>query len=145
MHQPDNISVWLKKVLFLRAHLFVQGQYARVRMYVISTAEGCELFKLELLTSGREYGEEFEIFWLIPFILFIFLSSGGWRKVKLNPFTTGNPFGGQNNLGRGSGALKGLSSPHLVFHVFLYASCVDLTQLLAQPNASWRTLRIPLK
>ena len=26
----------------------------------------------------------------------------------------------------------------------LYASCVDLTQLLSQPNASWRTLRIPL-
>ena len=34
------------------------------------------------------------------------------------------------------------SSPH--FHVFSYASCVDLTQLLSQPNASWRTLRIPL-
>ena len=30
------------------------------------------------------------------------------------------------------------SSPH--FHVFSYASCVDLTQLLSQPNASWRTL-----
>ena len=34
------------------------------------------------------------------------------------------------------------SSPH--FHVFSYASCVDLTQLLSQRNASWRTLRIPL-
>ena len=33
--------------------------------------------------------------------------------------------------------------PH--FHVFSYASCVDLTQLLSQPNASWCTLRIPLK
>ena len=31
------------------------------------------------------------------------------------------------------------SSPH--FHVFLYASWVDLTQLLPQPNASWRCLR----
>ena len=31
------------------------------------------------------------------------------------------------------------SSPH--FHVFSYASCVDLTQLLSQPNASWRTPR----
>ena len=29
-------------------------------------------------------------------------------------------------------------TPH--FHVFSYASCVDLTQLLSQPNASWRTL-----
>ena len=29
------------------------------------------------------------------------------------------------------------SSPH--FHVFSYASCVDLTQLLSQPNSSWRT------
>ena len=34
------------------------------------------------------------------------------------------------------------SSPH--FHVFSYASCVDFTQLLSQPNASWRTLRVPL-
>ena len=34
------------------------------------------------------------------------------------------------------------SSPH--FHVFSYASCVDLTPLLSQPNASWRTLRVPL-
>ena len=34
------------------------------------------------------------------------------------------------------------SSPH--FHVFPYASCVDFTQLLSQPNASWRTLRVPL-
>ena len=33
------------------------------------------------------------------------------------------------------------SSPY--FHVFSYASCVDLTQLLSQPNASWRTLRVP--
>ena len=32
-----------------------------------------------------------------------------------------------------------MSSPH--FHVFSYASCVDLTQLLLQPNASWRTQR----
>ena len=32
------------------------------------------------------------------------------------------------------------SSPH--FHVFPYASCVDLTQLLSQPNASWRILRV---
>ena len=28
------------------------------------------------------------------------------------------------------------SSPH--FHVFPYASCVDLSRLLSQPNASWR-------
>ena len=28
--------------------------------------------------------------------------------------------------------------------MFSYASRVDLTQLLSQPNASWRTLRIPL-
>ena len=40
------------------------------------------------------------------------------------------------------GEKQSLSSPH--FHVFSYASCVDLTQLLSQPNASWRTLRIPL-
>ena len=32
-----------------------------------------------------------------------------------------------------------VSSPH--FHVFSCASCVDLTQLLSQPNASWRTLQ----
>ena len=35
------------------------------------------------------------------------------------------------------------NSPH--FHVFSYASCVDLTQLPSQPNASWRILRIPLR
>ena len=35
-----------------------------------------------------------------------------------------------------------ISSPH--FHVFSYASCVYLTQFLSQPNASWRTLRVPL-
>ena len=34
---------------------------------------------------------------------------------------------------------------HTYFHVFSYASCVDLTQLLSQPNASWRTLRVPLQ
>ena len=39
------------------------------------------------------------------------------------------------------GEKSSFSSPH--FHVFSYASCVDLTQLLSQPNASWRTLRIP--
>ena len=42
---------------------------------------------------------------------FFFLSSGGWEKYSF-------------------------SSPH--FHVFSYASCVDLTHLLSQPNASWR-------
>ena len=40
------------------------------------------------------------------------------------------------------GEKKSFSSPH--FRVFSYASCVDLTQLLSQPNASWRTLRVPL-
>ena len=40
------------------------------------------------------------------------------------------------------GEKKSFSSPH--FHVFSYASCVDLTRLLSQPNASWRTLRVPL-
>ena len=40
------------------------------------------------------------------------------------------------------GKKSSLSSPN--FHVLPYASCVDLTQLLAQPNASWRPLRIPL-
>ena len=53
-----------------------------------------------------------------PFFFFFFLSSGGWGKIK------------------------SFSSPH--FRVFSYASCVDLTQLLSQPNASWRTLRVPL-
>ena len=52
--------------------------------------------------------------------LFFFPSSGGWREIKLNPYTTGNPFSGTKllgfRIGRGSGALKGLSSPH--FHVF---------------------------
>ena len=43
---------------------------------------------------------------------------------------------------RRMGKKKRFSSPH--FHVFSYASCVDLTQLLSQPNASWRTLRVPL-
>ena len=52
------------------------------------------------------------------FFYFFFSSSGGWGKIKLFR-----------------------SSPH--FHVFSYASCVDLTQLLSQPNASWRTLRVP--
>ena len=58
------------------------------------------------------------------------VSSGGWGKKKLEPFTTGNPFLGTKllgfSIGKGSGVLKGLSSPH--FHVFSYASCVDLTQ-----------------
>ena len=40
------------------------------------------------------------------------------------------------------GEKRSFSSPH--FHVFSYASCVDLTQWLLQPNASWRTLRVPL-
>ena len=40
------------------------------------------------------------------------------------------------------GGKKSFSSPH--FNVFSYASCVDLTQLLSQPIASWRTLRVPL-
>ena len=40
------------------------------------------------------------------------------------------------------GEKQSFSSPH--FHVFSYASCVDLTKLLSQPNASWRTLRVPL-
>ena len=39
------------------------------------------------------------------------------------------------------GEKQSFSSPH--FRVFSYASCVDLTQLLSQPNASWRTLRLP--
>ena len=38
--------------------------------------------------------------------------------------------------------LLSFSSPH--FHVFSYASCIDLTQLLSQPSATWRTLRVPL-
>ena len=48
------------------------------------------------------------------FFSFFFSSSGGW--VEKNSFK---------------------SSPH--FHVFPYASCVDLTQLLLQPNASCST------
>ena len=36
------------------------------------------------------------------------------------------------------GEKQSFGSPH--FHVFSYAWCVDLTQLLSQPNASWRTL-----
>ena len=68
---------------------------------------------------------------------FFRLSSGRWERTKLYPFTTGNPFLGTKllaySIGRGSGALKGLSSPH--FHVFSYTSCVDLSQLHSQ--SSW--------
>ena len=53
----------------------------------------------------------------LSLFLFCFSSSGGWGKTSL-------------------------SSPH--FHVFSYASCVNLAQLLSQPSASWRVLRIPL-
>ena len=41
------------------------------------------------------------------------------------------------------GEKKRTSSPH--FYVFSYASCVFLIQFLSQPNASWRTLRVPLQ
>ena len=43
---------------------------------------------------------------------------------------------------RRMGEKKCFGSPH--FHFFSYVSCVDLTQFLSQPNASWRTLRVPL-
>ena len=36
------------------------------------------------------------------------------------------------------GEKKSFSSPH--FHLFSYASCVDSTQSLSQPNASWRNI-----
>ena len=49
-----------------------------------------------------------------------FLSSGGWGKIKL------------------------FVAHHTSAYFHTYASCVDLTQLLSQPNASWRTLRVPL-
>ena len=34
---------------------------------------------------------------------------------------------------------------HTSTHVFSFVSCVDLNQLLSQPNASWCVLRIPLR
>ena len=56
---------------------------------------------------------------------------GGWRAIKLNPFTTGNPFLGTKLLGfsiwRGSGALKGLSSLHFTSVFILNTSCVSLS------------------
>ena len=44
---------------------------------------------------------------------------------------------------RGIGQKKA-SAHRTYFHVFSYGSCVDSAQLLSQPNASWRVLRIPL-
>ena len=37
---------------------------------------------------------------------------------------------------------KNKALAHHTSTYFSYASCVDLTQLLSQPNASWRTLRV---
>ena len=34
---------------------------------------------------------------------------------------------------------------HTSTYVFSFVSCVDLNQLLSQPNASWCVLRIPLR
>ena len=75
------------------------------------------------------------------FFVFVFvLSCGGWGKIDINLLTTGNPFLGTKllefSIGRGSGALKGLSSPHL--HVFSCMSCVNLSQWYSQSSASWR-------
>ena len=76
-------------------------------------------------TPSRAYGESILTQHSSPYSLYIYIfffiqSSGGWGKIK-----------------------RSLSPPHS--YVFSYASCVDLTQLLSQPNASWRVLRIPLK
>ena len=65
------------------------------------------------------------------------------KKRKHNPFTTGNPFLGTKllvfSIGRGSGALKGLTSPH--FHVFSFMSRVDLTLLYSHFSASYVSSR----
>ena len=63
------------------------------------------------------------------------------KKKSSTPLQPESRFWGHNYLDLVWGGVWGLSPR---FHVFSYASCVDLTQLLSQPNASWRVLRIPL-